>query len=66
MQELDKQMGDLGDEQEVEKLDERMWGSDNDDDDDENESKDDKREEKGKGVDSVGDFIYLKYFAKTF
>ena len=45
-------MGDLGDEKETEKLDERMWGSDDEDDDEEDTSKE-KKEEKGKGMDAV-------------
>ena len=51
-QEFDKQMGDLGDEEKTEKLDERMWGSD-DEDEDEEEKSDEKKEEKGQGMDAV-------------
>ena len=43
-------MGDLGDEKETEKLDERMWGSE---DEDEDEEQSEKKEEKGKGMDAV-------------
>ncbi|XP_033739322.1 midasin-like [Pecten maximus] len=44
---LDKQMGEV-DEQEADKLDDQMWGSD--DDQDEDESKEDKKEESGPGA----------------
>ena len=43
-------MGDLGDEDEANKLDERMWGSD---EEEEQEDSSDKKEEKGQGVDAV-------------
>ena len=46
-------MGDLGEEEETEKLDERMWGSDDEDDDE--DKADEKKEEKGKGMDAVSD-----------
>ncbi|XP_070579649.1 LOW QUALITY PROTEIN: midasin-like [Ptychodera flava] len=46
--ELDKQMGDVGDENE--KLDERMWGSDDEDDGDGDEDED-KKQEDGPGMD---------------
>ncbi|XP_076823935.1 midasin-like isoform X3 [Clavelina lepadiformis] len=48
-EDLEKQMGDLGDEDEANKLDERMWGSD---EEEEQEDSSDKKEEKGQGVDS--------------
>ncbi|MEE6475824.1 hypothetical protein FKM82_010868 [Ascaphus truei] len=46
---LDKQMGDLGD-AEADKLDERLWG-DEDEDDDREEDENDKTEETGPGMD---------------
>ncbi|XP_058881826.1 midasin isoform X1 [Acipenser ruthenus] len=46
-EELDKQMGNLG-EGEADKLDERLWG---DEDDDEDEGASDKEEESGQGMD---------------
>ncbi|XP_074982679.1 midasin isoform X2 [Caretta caretta] len=50
-EELDKQMGNLGD-AEADKLDERLWGDDNDDDDEEdNDNDDSKTEESGPGMD---------------
>ena len=46
-------MGDLGDEEKTEKLDERMWGSDDEDEDEQDDKSDEKKEEKGKGMDAV-------------
>ena len=45
-------MGDLGDDNETEKLDERMWGSDNEEEE-ENDNSNEKKEEKGAGMDQV-------------
>jgi len=64
-QDFDKQMGDLGEEEETEKLDERMWGSD--DEDEEDDKSDEKKEEKGKGMDAVsGTNTFLKFCFITF
>uniref|UniRef100_A0A452IKR6 Midasin n=1 Tax=Gopherus agassizii TaxID=38772 RepID=A0A452IKR6_9SAUR len=50
-EELDKQMGNLGD-AEADKLDERLWGDDDDDDDEEDNDNDaSKTEESGPGMD---------------
>uniref|UniRef100_T1J0I3 Midasin n=1 Tax=Strigamia maritima TaxID=126957 RepID=T1J0I3_STRMM len=50
-EELDKEMGDLGDENDADKLDEKMWGSDNEDeDDDEDDEKEEKDDEDGPGA----------------
>lgn len=46
--ELDKKMGDLGEGQ-TDKLDEKMWGDDEDGDEDQS----DKEEESGQGMDQV-------------
>lgn len=53
-EELDKQMGNIGD-AEADKLDERLWGDDNDDDeeDDESDNEDDNITETGPGMDEV-------------
>ncbi|XP_040203696.1 LOW QUALITY PROTEIN: midasin [Rana temporaria] len=48
-EELDKQMGDLGD-AEADKLDERLWGDD--DEEEENDDEEDKTEEQGQGMDT--------------
>ncbi|XP_078492436.1 midasin isoform X3 [Ciona intestinalis] len=48
MEDLEKQMGDLGEEGDVDKLDERMWGSEDEDE----EEKEGGAEEKGGGVDA--------------
>ena len=44
-------MGDLGDEPDADKMDERIWGSEDEDEDP--EERKDKEEEKGSGVDKV-------------
>ncbi|XP_063773055.1 midasin [Pseudophryne corroboree] len=50
-EDLDKQMGDLGD-AEADKLDERLWGDDDDEDDEDDDDGDtDKPEETGMGMD---------------
>jgi len=48
-------MGELGDDADTDKLDERMWGSDDDDEEQEQEERE-KKEEKGAGVDPVRKF----------
>nr|CAB3263714.1 midasin [Phallusia mammillata] len=49
-EDIEKQMGDLGDDAEADKLDERMWGSEDEEEEDEN--KNGMQEEKGAGMDA--------------
>ncbi|KFU91782.1 Midasin, partial [Chaetura pelagica] len=57
-EELDKQMGDLGDAEADDKLDERLWGDEDDEDDDEDSSS--KPEETGPGMDEEDSELVAK------
>uniref|UniRef100_A0A663LN04 Midasin n=1 Tax=Athene cunicularia TaxID=194338 RepID=A0A663LN04_ATHCN len=58
-EELDKQMGDLGNAEADDKLDERLWGEDDDDDDDD-EDTNSKTEETGPGMDEEDSELVAK------
>ncbi|XP_074752140.1 midasin isoform X1 [Athene noctua] len=57
-EELDKQMGDLGNAEADDKLDERLWGEEDDDDDDEDTNS--KTEETGPGMDEEDSELVAK------